>query len=145
LIAVDTNLLVYAHRPDSDWHVSARRAVAALAESQRYWALPWPCIHEFFGVVTNPRFFKRPSLPTEAIAQIEAWMESPTLRLLSESAAHWGELKAVLLAGQLRGPAVHDARIAALCREHDVDVLWTADRDFSRMAGLRVHNPLLQG
>ncbi|HEY7856735.1 MAG TPA: TA system VapC family ribonuclease toxin [Terriglobales bacterium] len=145
MIAIDTNILVYAHRRDSQWHAAARQALAAVAGRRRFWALPWPCVHEFFSIVTHPRIFTPPSTPAEAIAEIEGWLESPTLRLLSESAAHWGELKAVLLAGQLRGPAVHYARIAALCREHDVDVLWTADRDFSRMAGLRVHNPLLQG
>jgi predicted nucleic acid-binding protein len=38
---------------------------------------------------------------------------------------------------------VHDARVAALCRDHGVSELWSADRDFSRFAGLSVVNPLL--
>jgi predicted nucleic acid-binding protein len=38
---------------------------------------------------------------------------------------------------------VHDARIAALCQQHGVRELWSADRDFSRFQGLAVVNPLV--
>jgi hypothetical protein len=48
-----------------------------------------------------------------------------------------------LTAGQVSGPQVHDARVAALCRLHGVRELWTADRDFSRFPGLKVKNPLV--
>jgi len=47
--------------------------------------------------------------------------------------------------GKIAGPQVHDARIAALCRDHGVHELWSADRDFSRFAGLAVVNPLVGG
>jgi hypothetical protein len=43
----------------------------------------------------------------------------------------------------ITGPAVHDARVAALCLAHGVRELWTADRDFSRFPRLRAVNPLL--
>jgi hypothetical protein len=35
----------------------------------------------------------------------------------------------------------HDARVAALCRQHRVSELWTADRVFGRFPGLNVRNP----
>jgi predicted nucleic acid-binding protein len=41
------------------------------------------------------------------------------------------------------GPRIHDARIAALCIQHGVDEIWTADRDFSRFPGIKTRNPLL--
>jgi len=34
MIAVDTNILVYAHRRDSEWHEPAFRCLASLAEGQ---------------------------------------------------------------------------------------------------------------
>jgi hypothetical protein len=40
---------------------------------------------------------------------------------------------------------VHDARIAALCLQHGVSELLTADRDFSRFPALRTRNPLVWG
>jgi predicted nucleic acid-binding protein len=38
---------------------------------------------------------------------------------------------------------VHDARIAALCLQHGVRELWSADRDFNRFPALRTRNPLV--
>jgi predicted nucleic acid-binding protein len=52
-------------------------------------------------------------------------------------------LRPLLLAARIAGPRVHDARVAALCLQHGVRELWTADRDFSRFAELRAINPLV--
>jgi uncharacterized protein len=144
VIAVDTNLLIYAHREDAAWHEDAKRLVSALAESADPWAIPWPCMHEFFSIVTHPRVFNPPSRPVEAIDQIEAWRDSPGLVLLAETDAYWSHLRALLEQGRIAGPRVHDARIAALCRLHGVRELWSADRDFSRFPDLRARNPLVQ-
>ena len=59
MIAVDTNILVYAHRQDSEWHPSAARVIRGLAEGTSAWAIPWPCVHEFLAVATHPRIFRR--------------------------------------------------------------------------------------
>jgi predicted nucleic acid-binding protein len=70
-------------------------------------------------------------------------MQSPSMRMIGESPVHWAELKAILAAGKIRGPAVHDARIAAICLGHGVREFWTADRDFSRFPSLKTVNPLV--
>jgi toxin-antitoxin system PIN domain toxin len=145
MIAVDTNVLVYAHRADSPFHAAAVAAVTELAEGPRLWAIPWPCVHEFFAIVTHPRIYKPPTPLGEALAQVDAWLESPTLRLLGETDTHWTSLRQLIVAGHVAGPQVHDARIAALCLAHGVDTLWSADRDFSRFVTLRVANPLIPG
>ncbi len=144
MIGVDTNLLVYAHRQDSPWHEAAVNAITPLAEGRAAWAIPWPCLHEFIGIVTHPRVYTPPSTLDEAVGQVEAWLESPSLVLLSESSGYWPELRSALLAGRVVGPRVHDAKIAALCRLHGVRELWTADRDFSRFPDLSTRNPLVR-
>ena len=143
MIAVDTNILVYAHRRDSTWHVPAAAAMARLATGAERWALPWPCLHEFYGVVTHPRIYDPPSSGDAAIDQLDAWLECPTLELIGEEASYWPKLREVLRAARIAGPRVHDARIAALCELHGVRELWSADRDFSRFSGLTTRNPLL--
>jgi hypothetical protein len=143
MIAVDSNLLVYAHREDSHWHDAAYARLVELAEGQAPWAIPWPCIHEFLAIVTHARIYAPPTPLETAIDQIDAWMESPSLVLLSESENYWQQLRAILQAGRVSGPQVHDARVAALCRQHAVSELWTADRDFNRFPGLNVRNPLV--
>jgi len=55
MIAVDTNILVYAHREDSQWHDAAYSRIVNLTEGRAPWAIPWPCIHEFLAIVTHPK------------------------------------------------------------------------------------------
>ena len=144
MIAVDTNLLVYAHREESPWHESASGHLRQLAESRGSWAIPWPCIHEFFSIVTHPRIYHPPTPGGRALEQVDAWLESPTLVLLGEADDHWERLRALIEKGRVEGPKVHDARIAAICLSHGVRELWTADRDFGRFGELRTCNPLVQ-
>jgi uncharacterized protein len=144
VIAVDTNLLVYAHREDSTFHEIASRRLAELAEGSATWAIPWPCVHEFIAIVTHPRIYSPPTPLKRALEQIDAWFDSPTLQLLSESPAYWPILRTLLATGRISGPQVHDARVAALCREYHVQELWSADRDFSRLQAIAVRNPLVE-
>lgn len=142
MIAVDTNVLVYAHRADSEWHDRAASCVRALAEGRVAWALPWPCLHEFLAIVTHPRVYDPPTSIEQAIAQIDAWLESPSVVVLAEAGEHWSELRRLVQDGRVVGPRVHDARIAALCLTHGVRELWTVDRDFGRFPALVTANPL---
>lgn len=142
MIAVDTNILVYAHRVDSPFHEAAWSRLAELAEGAAQWAIPWPCLHEFFAIVTHPRIYRPPTPIAVALDQVDVLIAAPTLVLLSESEQHWDALRSLIQAGQIVGPKIHDARIAALCRQHGVRHLWSADRDFSRFPDLAVINPL---
>ncbi len=143
MIAVDTNLLVYAHREDAPWHDAAYARIRELAEGRPAWAIPWSCLHEFLAIVTHPRIYAPPTPLAVAVDQVEAWLESPSLTLLAESEIYWPALRTALQEGRIAGPLVHDARVAALCRLHGVRELWSADRDFSRFPGLPVRNPLV--
>jgi len=142
LIATDTNILVYAHRADSQWHDRAKSRIEDLAHGRISWGLPWPCIHEFLAVATHPRIYEPPSTLSQAVDQVGAWLESPAAVLLGETGEHWQVLTKLLQEGRVTGSLVHDARVAAICIAHGVTELWTADRDFSRFPGLTVRNPL---
>jgi uncharacterized protein len=143
MIAVDTNILVYAHRAETDWFEQADAVLRELAEGGRSWAIPWPCICEFYSVVTSKHVLDTPTPIDRAVAQIDAWMESPTLVLLGETAGTWPLLRNQLLDARVTGPMTYDTRIATLCLAHGVRELWTADRDFGRFPALRSRNPLV--
>ncbi len=143
MIALDTNLLVYAHRRDSPFYAKAAELIAGLASSSAAWAIPWPCLHEFYGVATSARVFRPPSTIEQALSQIEAWLDAPTVVLLHEGTSHWPALQRMIIDAKIIGPMVHDARIAALCMQHGVRELWSADRDFNRFPKLVVRNPLV--
>ena len=142
MIAVDTNILLYAHRSDCEWHDRAAACLASLAEARAPWAIPWPCVHEFLAITTHPRVYDPPTPIAVALDQVDAWLESPSVLLLGESAEHWTALRELVESGRVAGPKIHDARIAALCLSHGVTALWTADRDFSRFPMLPSLNPL---
>jgi toxin-antitoxin system PIN domain toxin len=143
VIAVDTNILVYAHRSDAPFHQAAAGVLRQTAEGDVPWAIPWPCLHEFLAKVTHPRIFKRPTPLERAVEQIREWLRSPTARVVGEPEGYLEILADVLLEAQTTGAQIHDARIAAICIAHGVDELWSADRDFGRFARrLRVRNPL---
>jgi hypothetical protein len=140
---VDTNILVYAHREDAEWHGQAAASIKGLAEGPAAWAIPWPCVHEFLAIVTHPRIFRTPTPIGAAVDQVAAWLESPSLVLLSENDGYFAGLSGLVTGAKITGPRVHDARIAALCLNHAVRELWTTDRDFSMFPSLRVRNPLV--
>ena len=142
MIAIDTNILVYAHRRDSNFHQRARACLHEYAQGDAAWAIPWPCVHEFLAIVTSPRIFKQPTPVVAALTQIQSWLESPTLRLLGEEEGYWSVLADLIRTNNIRGGKVHDARIAALAIHHGARELLSADRDFTRMAPLTVRNPL---
>ncbi len=143
MIAIDTNILVHAHRRDSRWHAPAVRVLESLATGREAWAIPWPCVHEFYAIATHPRIYAPPSTPVQAVAQLRAWQESPSLALLAEDDSYWPVLESLIERSRLTGPAIHDARIAALCLRHGAHELLTADRDFSRFPELATRNPLI--
>jgi uncharacterized protein len=144
MIAVDTNILVYAHRPDLQFHTEAANVLERLATGAERWGLPWPCIHEFISTVTHRRIFpKAPTSLALALEAVQALLDCGTVEVLAEGDGYFSHLTALAQAARVEGPRIHDARIAALCRYHGVRELWSADRDFSRFAGIKVCNPLL--
>lgn len=143
MIACDTNLLVYAHREESPFHDRARKALIELAEGPELWAIPWACVHEFLAIVTHPPIFKAPTRMEDAWSFLNALFESPSLQLLAETSGYRAAFEAILRSSKVCGPKIHDARVAAICVIHAVQVLWTADRDLARFPVLKTANPLL--
>lgn len=144
MIALDTNVLVYAHRREAQEHARAFELVRSYAEGSEYWAIPWPCVYEFFSVVTNPRIWNRSATPPEAAwRQLEAWLDAPGLRLLAETGGFREVLADFACRARVRGPVIHDARVAALCVVHGVEALFTRDRDFALFPELVRSDPFV--
>jgi uncharacterized protein len=142
VIAVDTNVLVYAHRREPVEHGPASELLRELAEGSESWAIPWPCAYEFFSVVTNPRIWKEAaSTPEQAWLQLEAWFDAPVVRVLAETSDFRVVLAEFARRPRVRGPVIHDARVAAICIAHGVERLLTRDRDFALFPELVTEDP----
>ena len=131
MIAVDTNVLVYAHREEFPLHSKARDRIGQLAEGAAPWGVPVFCLGEFVRVVTHRRVLKPPSSLQQALAFADALTTSESFRLLIPDEAFWAELRAMLTASRATGNLAFDAQIAAVCIRHGATLL-THDRDFAR-------------
>jgi predicted nucleic acid-binding protein len=89
MIALDTNVLVYAHRAESVFHERAFECVKGLAEGSRPWGIPVSCLHEFLSIVTHPKIFRPASSYEQALDQVDAWLASPVAHILHSNAQHW--------------------------------------------------------
>lgn len=139
MIAVDTNVLVYAASV-GPFNARARRLLTELAGGSAAWGVPWPCVYEFLRLVTHVRAPARLG-SAAAWSFIEALFGSPQARPFAETAAHGEVLKRVLAESGATGNLVFDAHIAALCVEHGVTELYTGDKDFHRFRGFKLTNP----
>ncbi|MFM7521587.1 MAG: TA system VapC family ribonuclease toxin [Planctomycetota bacterium] len=138
MIAVDTNILLYADREETPQHRAALRAIRRLAEGHEAWALPIQCVGEFLRVVSHDRVFQPPTPIGEALASIESLLASPAARILTPGGRFLQILREVIERSDVRGNLVFDAQIAAVCLEHGASTLLTEDRDFTRFPGIRV-------
>ena len=137
MIAVDTNILLYADREETPQHRSALRALRRLAEGHEAWAIPIQCVGEFLRVVSHDRVFQPPTPIGEALASIETLLASPAARLLLPGNRYLQILRDVIARSGVRGNLVFDAQIAAVCLEHGATTLLTEDRDFTRFQGIK--------
>jgi toxin-antitoxin system PIN domain toxin len=143
MIAVDTNLLIYSSWRTSPFHEKASEVVTDLVLGNSKWSIPWPCIHEFISISTHPKIFEFPVRMEDVFSALEQWINSPTCITIGEGFEHFACLQQISTKAKLSGPMIHDARIAAICLQHQVSELWTVDRDFSRFPSLKTRNPLV--
>lgn len=68
MVAIDSNLLIYAHQPTSRDHDAAKRVLDTLVIGPQPWAIPYPCLHEFFRNVTDPRLYPTATPANAALA-----------------------------------------------------------------------------
>jgi predicted nucleic acid-binding protein len=66
VLALDTNILVHAHRRGTEHHVQALELLRDLSEGAHPYALFWPSLYEFLRVVTHHRVFEPPTTTSEA-------------------------------------------------------------------------------
>ena len=141
MIVLDANILLYAYDADAEKHAKARAWVEELFSGASPVGLPWQTLSAFMRIVTNPRLTGKRFTPVEVADLVDQWVKQPNVRLLGPGDNHWSFLRQMIVDGQVRGPLITDAQLAALTIEYG-GVLHTTDRDFSRFPGLRWKNPI---
>lgn len=140
MIAVDTNLLIFAHRSATEEHRTAREALERAAEGA--WGIPLPVLGEFWSIVTHPAAAGRPSTPDEATAFVEALIRDGGAQLWYPASGFGERLFRLAVDLEVTGVRIFDLQIALIAFENGAREIWTHDRNFVAMPGLRVVDPL---
>ncbi len=143
MIALDTNILIHAHRRGTAHHEPALALLAGLAGGPAPYALFWPSLYEFLRVVTHHRVFDPPSTTAEALEAIRDLTAPPVAQVLSETTRHPALLERVVEESRVTGNLIHDAHLVALAIEHGVHEILTLDGDFARFPQVASRNPFL--
>jgi toxin-antitoxin system PIN domain toxin len=141
VIAVDTNLLVYAHRSSLPEHRRARRALEQASGNPRGWGIALASVAEFWSVVTH-RAAPRPSTAREATSFLATLETDAAMQVWAPRTGF--ETRLLQLASDLEvaGARVFDLQIALTVFEHGAAEFWTHDQGFTRVPGLRLVDPL---
>jgi toxin-antitoxin system PIN domain toxin len=139
-VTVDANILVYASNTDDPQHDRARALVERLAIGPEIVYLFWPVLLGYLRIATHPAILPNPLAPAVAMANIEALIDRPHVRVAGEGDGFWPTFRRIA-GDRPRGNDVPDAHLASLMRQHDVRVIWTRDRDFRRFDGIDARDP----
>lgn len=140
MLMPDVNVLVYAHREDTDHHDRNASWVSRTATGDQPFALSELVLSGFIRVVTNRRIFREPSSTADALAFVEQLTARPTCRLVRSGPRQLGIFLDLCRDLDLAAGLVADAYHAALAIEHGCT--WvTNDTDFARFAGLTWATP----
>jgi hypothetical protein len=140
MIAIDTNLLVYAHRRQTPLSARARKKLGEASRCNGGWGISFPVLAEFYRVVTHPGLAGETSTPQHAVGFVR--------ELLIADLAVWkpeGDFESRLLEGagsrNITGTKIFDLQIALIALENGAHEIWTHDHDFVRLPGLKVIDP----
>ncbi len=118
MILVDANLLIYSYNPRAVEHEASRRWLETVLSGPDLLRFSWPTLWAFLRIATSPRVFERPLSMSEALAIVSRWLAQPAAGILEPGERHWEILQRVLTDGQVSGPFVTDAALAAVAIEH---------------------------
>jgi hypothetical protein len=132
----DVNVLLAAARSDHPHHRVARNwleeTLVASVLGTRLTLMPM-VLASFLRLVTSPRIFREPTAVGDAVAFVDALLDTPGV----EPAAlgpEWPRLRRLCLERQLAGNDLPDAWLAAAV-DHVGEHLVTFDRDFRKLVG----------
>jgi toxin-antitoxin system PIN domain toxin len=142
MIAIDTNLLVYAHRSQTPEHHAARKAIERASGNPQGWGTTLTNLLEFWSIVTHATATGRPSTPREASSFFESLVRDGHARLWLPSRDFERRLTRLAVDLKVSGARIFDLAIALTAAEGGASELWTHDERFVTIPGLRVRHPL---
>lgn len=134
---VDVNVLVHATNIRDEHFEAANALLADLVAGPGLLHLFWPTILGWVRIATHPRILPAPISIRDAVANVDALLAQPSVRIHGETDAAWSLIRAAQLEVG-GGNDVPDAHLVALMRMHGVPVIYTQARGFRRFDDIEV-------
>jgi uncharacterized protein len=138
---VDTNVMIYAHRPNAEHHVEYRDWLETMIGGPEPYAVSDFALTGVVRVITNPQVFRDPTPIEEALAFAAQIRNQPHAHVVSPGSRFWDIFSSLCRQINAQAKLVPDAYLAALAIEHGCEFI-SEDRDFGRFPGLRWRHPL---
>jgi uncharacterized protein len=138
---IDANVLINASRHDAVDHAKYRAWMDELLALEEPFALTDLVVCGVLRILTNPKIYKVPHTPGQALDIVDDLRERNECVWLPPGPRHWPIFRQMVYRQNIRGNLINDAWLAALALEHDCELI-SADSDFGKFPGLRWRHPL---
>lgn len=138
---LDVNILVHAHRCDTERHHEIKKWLENELARPEGVAVSELVLSGCLRVITHPKVFKQPTPLPIALKFLESFRELPSVRIMASGDRHWPLFVSLCRNAEAKGNLIPDAYHAALAIENGCE--WvTLDRGFSRFPRLKWTHPL---
>ena len=141
MIAVDTNVLVCAHRSAVPEHRRAREALERAADDSSGWGISLLLV-ELRSIVIHPKALGGPSTVARAAALIRALVTTGEMQIWLPGAGFAEDFLQRAVSMSVGGARIFDLQIALIAANSGAREIWTHDVNFVRVPGIRIHDPL---
>lgn len=140
MILPDVNVLLYAFRDDSRYHLRYRSWLDHLVNGEEAYGMSPQVLCSLARIATHPRVYISPSRLEDALAFSHVLLEQPQCMVIAPGARHFAIFEDLCRKAAVVGNLVQDAWFAALAVESGCEWI-TTDGDFARFPGLRWRRP----
>jgi toxin-antitoxin system PIN domain toxin len=138
MLVVDTNILVYAIREETQYHLKAKKKLFKLANGDEPWGIPIFCLGEYLRLLTHPKVFTPPTPIKLALDNLQSLLETPSCSLLLANSNFGSFFVDECLSIEAMGNQVFDVQIVALMRSLGCKRILTLDSDFRKYEKITV-------
>jgi uncharacterized protein len=144
VIALDTNLLVYAHRQGAPEHDKACAAILRALDDPRGWGICLPTIVEFWSIVTHPKIPGGPS-SAAVVTHFFHYLISEGRGAIWTPGPGFGQrLMRWAASSKVRSKRIFDLQIAVIAFEQGAREIWTHDQNFATIPSVKVYDPIAE-
>ncbi|MHB1688589.1 MAG: type II toxin-antitoxin system VapC family toxin [Ignavibacteriaceae bacterium] len=139
---LDTNVLVYNHQGESQFHDVSQKLIAACFQGDFILCISPQVLLEFFAVITSARRVTNPVKPEKAILKVEEYLETSYIQKVYQNES---TLRATIELVKKYRPAqqhIFDLHLVATMLSNGITRIYTFnEKDFSKYAEIEVLNP----